>query len=65
MKMVIYKNETFSEYCVTTRGNYNSYAQNAREIQRFPANEWTVKDIMDYYCQYLGSKPEDFAVFTA
>ena len=60
MKMAIYKNETFNEYCVLTRKNYNSYVQNARKIQRFPADEWTVQDIIDFYCQYCGNKPEDF-----
>lgn len=60
MKMVIYKNDTRNEYCVTTRKNYNSYVQNAREIQRFPADEWTVQEIIDYCCQYCGCKPEYF-----
>lgn len=60
MKMVIYKNETFNEYCVTTWDNYNIPAQDARMIQRLPASEWTVQGIIDYYCQYCGCKPEDF-----
>lgn len=64
MKMVIDKNKVLNEYCVTTRKNYNSYVQNAREFQYFPADEWTVQDIIDYYCQYCGSKPEDLQVFT-
>ena len=42
MKMVIYDNKTFNEYNVTSKKNYNSYVQNAREIHRFKKEEWTI-----------------------
>ena len=60
--MVIYEAKAFDEYCVTSKKNYNSYIQNAREIQRFKKTEWTIEDIISYYCRYSKCKQEDFEI---
>ena len=62
MKMVIYANKVFNEYNITSKKNYNSYVQDARKIHRFKMEEWTMEDIITYYCRYFGCKPEDFEI---
>ena len=59
MKMVIYK--VLGVYHCTTEENYNARIQNERRIQRL----WdfnSAEEIIEYYCKYFNSKPEDFTV---
>ncbi len=59
MKIVIYKSNGI--YHTTTEANYNARIQNARaihELKEFNSPE----EIIDYYCKYFGSKPEDFII---
>ena len=60
MKMVIYKNTTFNEICVTPRQNYYSYVQNANAVQRFPASDWTEDEVINYLCKYSRCTVNDF-----
>lgn len=60
MKMIIAKHG--ENFVVTSKKNYYSYVQNAHEIQRLPVDEWTPEEIISYYCQYFGSKEEDFTI---
>lgn len=60
MKMIIAKHG--KDFVVTSKKNYYSYVQNAHEIQRLPADEWTPKEIISYYCQYCKCKEEDFTI---
>ena len=62
MKMVIYDNKTFNEYNVTSKKNYNSYVQNARKIHCFKKEEWTIEEIISYYCRYFECKQDDFEI---
>lgn len=59
MKTVIYKSNGI--YCATTEGNYKARIQNARAIQRLPDFE-SAGEIIEYYCENFGSKPEDFII---
>lgn len=59
MKMVIYKR--CGNYTVTTLKNYKSYIQDTRKIQDCSAFN-SAEEIIDYYCKYFHSKPEDFTV---
>lgn len=60
MKMVIYKNTTFNEICVTPRKNYYAYVQNARAVQRFPVSDWTEQEVINYMCKYSNCTVDDF-----
>ena len=59
MKMVIYK--IFNVYHCTTEENYNARVQNARAIKKLADFE-NAEEIIEYYCKYFNSKPEDFIV---
>lgn len=59
MKHVIYKN--IFGYCVTTEENYNARIQNERIIQKCYDFE-DVEEIIKYYCNYFGSKRDDFII---
>lgn len=59
MKIVIFKQG--GVYYTTTEENYNAKIQNARVIHKMD-NFNNAEEIKDYYCEYFGSKPEDFIV---
>jgi hypothetical protein len=59
MKIVIYKvGET---YYATNEANYNAKIQNARAVHKMDDFN-SAQEIQDYFCEHLGSKPEDFIV---
>lgn len=57
MKMVIFKSG--DGYAVTPKTNYYAYIQDAHKIQYF-GSDWTVEEIINYYCQYCRCVREDF-----
>lgn len=59
-KMVIYKNWN-GTLMVTTEGNYLARIQNARLINEMKGFE-TPTEVVEYYCKWFGSKPEDFRI---
>lgn len=59
MKLVIYK--VLDGYNVTSKQNYNAYIMDARKVRHL-TNFKTPEDIIDYYCKWFGSKPEDFEI---
>lgn len=61
MKQVIYKDKLFGVYCCTSEENYNARIQNAHAIQRLDGFE-SVEQIIEYYCKWFHSKPDDFIV---
>ena len=56
-KLIIYK--SMNTLYVTNEENYRARIQNARAIHRMEDFE-TPQEIIEYYCKYFGSKPEDF-----
>ena len=61
MKMVIYKR--FGHLYVTTEENYNAQIPDAHANCRCIGFE-TAEEIVAYYCEYCGSKPEDFTIIS-
>ena len=59
MKTVIYKR--LGDYYTTNEENYNARIQNARAIHKMQGFK-SPQEIIEYYCTYCGSKPEDFIV---
>lgn len=59
MKTVIYKVNGI--YYITTEANYNAAIQDARAIHKMQDFN-NPEEIIDYYCTYCGSKPEDFII---
>jgi hypothetical protein len=59
MKMVIYKENGI--FKVTTEENYKAQIRNARCIQSMEGFD-TAQEIIDYYCKYFKSAPENFIV---
>ena len=63
MKMIIRENTFLGCYEVTTKENYYSVISNARKIQRLKFSDFSsVEEVIEYYCKYFKSKPEDFEV---
>ena len=64
MKMVIYRNNTDKKWYMTSKKNYNSYIQNAREIKVINGCE-TLADIYEFIeniCKCTNSHPEDYEI---
>ena len=59
MKMVIFKN--LSGYAVTPEDNYNAYIRNERKVMDCSAFS-SPEEIIEYYCKYFNSTPEDFII---
>lgn len=59
MKMVIFKQ--LGNLCITTLENYNARIQNARRIHTMKDFK-TPEQIIEYYCKWFKSEPEDFIV---
>lgn len=59
MRMVIYSN--CGRLACTTEENYNARIQNARLIQNCSMFN-SPMEIIEYYCKYFGSEPDDFIV---
>lgn len=59
MKTVIYK--VAGIYHTTTEANYNARIQNARLIHKMQDFS-SAQEIIDYYCVYFNSQPQDFIV---
>jgi hypothetical protein len=59
MKTVIYKSSGI--YYTTTEENYKARIQNARAIHKMQDFE-SAEEIINYYCEYFGSKAEDFII---
>lgn len=59
MKMVIWN--SCGTWCYTTKKNYESYVQNARQIHRMPEFK-SPEEIIDYLCKYTRATIEDFIV---
>ena len=59
MKIVIYK--ALGIYYATSERNYYSVIRNAREVQELKDFN-SVEEIIEYYCKYFGSQPEDFII---
>ena len=59
MKTVIFK--TLKGYATTSEENYNSRIRNERKVTDCSAFGSTT-EIIDYYCKYFGSKPEEFII---
>lgn len=60
MRMVITKE--FGNYIVTDEKNYNAYIRDVRAVQKLKENEWTVDEIIDYYCKYCKMQKSDFII---
>lgn len=60
MKTVIYK--ALGIYYATSERNYNAVIRNAREVQELRDFN-SAEEIIEYYCKYFGSKPEDFIIY--
>lgn len=50
------------DYVVTTKKNYESYIQNARQMHYFPKSNWTPEKIIEHLCKYYGYEVEDFRI---
>ena len=59
MKTVIYK--VAGIYHATTEANYHARIQNARLIHKMQDFN-SAQEIVDYYCAYFNSQPQDFIV---
>ncbi len=59
MKIVIYKVNGI--WHTTTEENYNARIQNARAIHKMQDFN-SAEEIIEYYCKYFKSQPEDFIV---
>lgn len=59
MKMVIYRE--LGVLCCTALENYKARIRNAKQVQRL-ADFDTPQEIIEYYCKYFGSVPEDFTI---
>jgi len=60
-KQVIYK--TLSGYAITPESNYYAYIQNARKVNNFTGAN-NPDEIIEYYCKYFGSKPDEFIIIS-
>ena len=59
MKMVIYK--SLGDLYVTAKENYDAPIQDAR-LKVKAVGFTTADEIIEYYCENFGCKPEDFTV---
>ena len=59
MKIVIYKAEGI--YYTTTEKNYAAGIQDARAIHKMESFS-SAEEIIEYYCKYFRSQPEDFII---
>ena len=59
MKLIIYK--ALGIYYVTNERNYYAQIRNAHEVQELRDFD-SAEEIIDYYCKYFGSQPEDFII---
>lgn len=59
MKTVIYKAN--GVYYTTSETNYKARIQDARAIHKCDGFV-SAEEIIDYYCKYFSSKPEDFII---
>ena len=59
MKTVIYKAN--GVYYTTSETNYKARIKNARAIHKM-ADFDSAEEIINYFCKYFGSKPEDFII---
>lgn len=60
MKIIIAKE--FGDYIITDEKNYNARIRDARAVQKLKENEWTIEEIIDYYCKYCKAKKTDFII---
>lgn len=60
MKTVIYRNWN-GNLMTTTEENYKARIQDARKIHNMKEFS-SPESIIEYYCKYFGSKPEDFVI---
>lgn len=58
-KIIIYK--ALGVYYATNERNFYAETRNAREVQKL-ADFNSAEEIIEYYCKYFGSRPEDFTV---
>ena len=61
MTTVIYKVNGI--YYTTSEANYNARIQNARAIHKCDGFG-SAEEIIDYYCRYFGSKPDEFIIIS-
>lgn len=59
MKYVIYKSK--GDFYITTKQNYESPIQNAREITKIIGFR-TAEEIIDYYCKNIKMSRDNFIV---
>ena len=59
MKTVIYK--ALGIYYATTESNFYARIRDARLVQKLQDFN-AAEEIIEYYCRYFGSKPEDFII---